>query len=343
MSKKKEISLPYIIFETTSNCNLNCKYCYNIWKIPNSVQKPFNSYKMAKRTLRKLFKLTDVKYVTMSGGEPFLSERFAEIVLYCRMKGKDVIIISNGNAGNYEDYKLMRQLGVNLFEFPFHSNKPEVHDYLAGVIGAWEKSLRSIHDVLDLGSTAVAVIVITKVNYGHIKETLLYLYDIGIRRVMLNRFNIGGMGIKEKENILLNISEMRQAFKTADEIAQKYPLSITSNVCTPFCILNPDDYKKIRITSCAANVINMPLTLDINGNLRLCNHSPVIVGNIYKDRLADIFNSQYAKTWKETVPTFCKDCEKYPKCLGGCRAASEQLGLSVKEVDPIVTFFKDCL
>jgi radical SAM protein with 4Fe4S-binding SPASM domain len=90
------------------------------------------------------------------------------------------------------------------------------------------------------------------------------------------------------------------------------------------------------MSSCAANVINMPLTLDIQGNLRLCNHSPVVVGNIYTDSLDVLFNSNYAQEWKEIIPKECSGCSDYPKCLGGCRAASEQIGLKLSNADPII-------
>ena len=41
--------------------------------------------------------MADVEQVTFTGGEPFLAERFSELVLYTRMKRKQVAIITNGN------------------------------------------------------------------------------------------------------------------------------------------------------------------------------------------------------------------------------------------------------
>ncbi|MEN8119183.1 MAG: hypothetical protein ABFS35_02505 [Bacteroidota bacterium] len=36
------------------------------------------------------------------------------------------------------------------------------------------------------------------------------------------------------------------------------------------------------------------------------------------------------------IPDFCSDCNLYPKCIAGCLAASEQMGLSLNAVDPII-------
>lgn len=331
--------LPFIVFEITSHCNLNCRYCYNIWKRPESKTANYNSYQKAKKTMQRLFKIAEVDHVTMSGGEPFLCERFSELVLYCRMKHKSVTIISNGNTATKKDYKQLIDLGVSLFEFPIHSADGGTHDYLTQVKGSWQKSVQSVKNVLELGGNVVCVIVITKANHTQIKESLLFIKNLGVNRIMLNRFNIGGEGILEQKNLLLNHQELNEAYKIANEIGFENNLTLSSNVCTPICVVNPEKYPHIRFSSCAANVTNMPLTMGIDGNMRLCNHSPVVVGNIFKDNLDDIFSSDYAKSWKEIIPDYCIDCDKYFKCFGGCRAASEQLGRGLNKVDPLVNFF----
>jgi len=331
-----KVNLQSIVFEITSDCNLNCRYCYNIWKRPNNKQVSFNSYKNAKKTLKRLFKISDVNQIVMSGGEPFLGERFSELALYCRMNHKNVIIISNGNIGTKQDYSQLVKMGVTLFELPIHSYNSISHDYLTQVSGSWNKTVQSVKSLIELNANVVGVIVLTKVNHSEVEETLLFINKLGIKHVMLNRFNIGGKGISEQKNLLLNHKELQNAFRIANSYGKKLGLKISSNVCTPFCVIDPEDYNNIKMSSCAANVVNMPLTLDITGNMRLCNHSPVIIGNIFKNTLKDMLNSEYVKSWKDIVPDYCIDCEKYSKCLGGCRAASEQLGLTLKNVDPVV-------
>lgn len=79
-----------------------------------------------------------------------------------------------------------------------------------------------------------------------------------------------------------------------------------------------------------------PLTFDIVGNVRLCNHSPVIAGNIYQQELSEILFSDYPASWVETKAEACLGCRKWDACHGGCRAAAEQLGGSLRDVDPVV-------
>ena len=333
---KDKISIPHIAFEITNECNLKCLYCYNHWKRNDSEFVILNSYKKAQKVLKQLFRIAHVKNVAFTGGEPFLGERIAELVLYCRMKGASITIISNGNAGTQEDYKQLIDLGVNLFEFPLHARNPQIHDSMTGVKGSWEHSYNSIAKVQEMGAYVVPVIVLTKFNYLQIEDTLLFLRELNLNRIMLNRYNIGGASIAKVATVLVPNEELKETFRIANEVVGKYGLRVTSNVCTPFCLLNPEDYSNIGFGACSKDPLRKPLTLDIEGNLRVCNHSPVIAGNIFKQPLVDILYSDYTLSWGETTPEFCEQCAIFDKCMGGCRAASEQMGFSLKKVDPVL-------
>lgn len=331
------IKIPHITYEVTSICNLTCKYCYNIWKRPcvNSFRH-YNSYNQAKKTLKQIFKVADVDHITFTGGEPFMAERFAEIVLYSRMKGKSVTIISNGNAANESQYLQMINMGVNLFELPVHSHSSKVHDYMTEVSGSWENSVNSIKTLVKLKANVVAVIVITKANYRYISETLHFLKELGVNRIMLNRFNLGGKGILEKDNLLISQKALEESYSIASDVGIRYNLKLSSNVCTPLCVLNPDNFPGIRFSICSPDVKRRPLTIDIFGNLRFCNHSPAILGNIFTHDLNTMLSSQKAQLWNNTIPEFCSDCNLYSKCMAGCRAASEQMNISLNSPDPII-------
>jgi radical SAM protein with 4Fe4S-binding SPASM domain len=60
------------------------------------------------------------------------------------------------------------------------------------------------------------------------------------------------------------------------------------------------------------------------------------VGNIFKQSLTEIFANPYLAEWEDLDIAFCKGCLRLPQCKGGCRAASEQMGKSLKNEDPIV-------
>ena len=330
------LTLPHIAFEITDRCNLNCVYCYNIWKVKGALHSPFNSYRKATDTLKEIFKQADVKSIAITGGEPFLSERFMEVVLFCRMAGKPVTVISNGTQGQECDYWMLIKMGVSLFEFPIHSAKEEIHDEMVRQKGSWAKSVDSVKSVLELGGCVVPVVVITRHNVQQLGETLDFIHALGCNCIMLNRYNIGGKGCENPLEISATAGELRQAFAIANEKADELGLRLTANVCSPICLLNPADYPNIGFGHCSFDVLRRPIALDINGNIRLCNHSPVVAGNIFDQPVDDILFSDYALSWEKSVPGFCARCSHWEKCKGGCRAASEQCSATLRKEDPII-------
>ncbi|WP_163355082.1 radical SAM/SPASM domain-containing protein [Dysgonomonas sp. 25] len=332
-----KLQLPNIALELTDKCNLACRYCYNVWKIPGAERKTFDSYPKAIKALRQLFAQIEVQNVTLTGGEPFVAQRLKEIALFCRMEGKTVTVISNGFKGTESDYQSLIKMGITLFEFPIHSAEEAIHDNITQVKGSWRKSIASIRAVQQLKGYPVPVIVLTKYNIEVLGDTLDFIDALGLRRIMMNRYNIGGCGTAEPASVSATHSQLRKAFEIANQKAEELDLVISSNVCSPDCLLDPSDYYNIMFGHCSDNVLWKPITMDINGNIRLCNHSPVVAGNIFEQSIEEILYSPYANSWNEIVPEYCAQCSKWEKCRGGCRAASEQCGLGLGHVDPIMT------
>ncbi|MCU4174772.1 radical SAM/SPASM domain-containing protein [Carboxylicivirga sp. N1Y90] len=332
-----KLKIPNISVEITSECNLNCKYCYNHWR-PQENREILNSYKKAKKVIKQLLKQVDVETITFTGGEPFISERFEEILLFTRLKKKKVNVITNGQSISDEVIESIVKMGIQLFELPFHSMYPVIHDSMTGKNGSWKKSMDSIHRLVNRGGYVVPVIILTKLNSYHIEETLEALSKLKLNRIVINRFNIGGNGIKHSNELLLSSEELNETFTKINTCATELGLDISSNVCTPFCLLNPLDFANIEFSSCPTNILQRPLTIDLNGDLRICNHSPKCIGNIFKTDIEKLLSETYVKSWEIIKPEYCSNCEKFEECLGGCRAASEQLGKGLHHVDPILEY-----
>lgn len=326
--------LKYAIIELTPACNLRCMHCYNWWRHEGENIAGNSSYKKAFRLLDHLIKKTTITNITFTGGEPTISERFIELVLHAKLKGKRVTIITNGN-GPSTVYQQLTKMQVDMVEFSVHASIPEVHDRITGIPGAWENAMKYMQLMIDYGISVTPVIVVTSLNYQYVEDTVRFFFQKGIRSVMVNRYNLGGEGLNHPD-LSANALQLKEVFGKLNQFAEDYAIYLFSGVCTPHCVLNPDDYPNIRFGSCSANVYQRPLTFDLEGNLRLCNHSPVVVGNIFKQSFETIFANPYVAEWDDLNFSFCKDCVRLSKCKGGCRAASEQLGLSLKNEDPIV-------
>jgi radical SAM protein with 4Fe4S-binding SPASM domain len=333
---KNKVNLKYILFEVTQQCNLNCIYCYNHWKREGiESEKTEESYNQSLKTLKKLYQTTNVKHITFTGGEPLLAERLRELVLFCRLKGTSVTIITNGNTGSAEEFLQLIRIGVQLFELPVHSPSPSVHDRMTRLLGSWKKSTETIRFITKTGGSVVPVLVVTKYNFDKVGQTLEFIHSMGFNRIMLNRYNIGGRGVDNPEKVLPTKEQLNEAFKQANETAHRLKITISSNVCTPHCIIDPNEYRNIGFTNCSSDISKRPLTLSTSGDLRFCNHSPNVLGNIFDQPVVTILLNEKVKTEFEKRPEFCFECMKYAKCLGGCRAAAEQIGKTFSDVDPL--------
>lgn len=338
----KKYQLKNVIFEIQKRCNLDCVYCYNHWKgSDDGIRYPERGlYRQALKTLKRLFKISDVARFSFSGGEPFLFERLHELALYCRMKKSAVNIITNGNASKKGDYALFRDIGVGLFELPLQSRDPEVHDRMAGKKGAWNNSVDSLTELKNLAMTVAVVVVLTQYNYKNIGDTLRFVSELGIKTVLVNRYNIGGKNRADWKEISLTPDELKTAYRTINGLAPELGLKVSSGVCSPLCLVNPKEFPNISFGYCSDHPEEMPLALDVFGNVRLCNHSPTIIGNIHQNDFKEIFTGPAAEKWFGAVLEECEECPDLRRCKGGCRAASEQLYGDIRKADPYLQSIK---
>lgn len=152
---------------------------------------------------------------------------------------------------------------------------------------------------------------------------------------MLARFNPGGRGVAKMAELLPELAELKAAFKAADLFSRAKGYPVTANVCIPRCAIEPAEYPRIGISACGSRPEQRPITVDARGNVRMCNHSPVTMGNIHETPLREILTSPRAREW-EGRPAFCDGCARWGDCRGGCRAASEQLGNGLAREDPLI-------
>ena len=208
---------------------------------------------------------------------------------------------------------------------------------MTGKRGSWQRSLASIRTLIQHDAHVVVVIVATAINAQRIEATLRFIADLGVNGIMLNRFNIGGRGIGQQNRLWLDRTDVQELFRRANATVPDLGVRVTSNVSTPLCIIHPRDYPNIGFTSCGVELSSRPVTINSCGDIRVCNHSPEVFGNIHLDDLSTILDSTHCMAqWAGTTPKECIGCDKYRSCRGGCRAASMQLGLGLDRPDPIL-------
>ena len=324
-----------LVYELTGACNQCCRFCYNYWR-DGSSPIPAPDPSLARRTLKKLLSQVSVGTISFSGGEPLLLKNVHDLVLQARFKGSRVNVLTNGTLLTDDALLNFVSLGVGAIQIPLLSADASVHDYLTNVPGSWEKASGALRRACKEG-IGVAVLVITKVNAPGVLETLELIRDCGVRTVMVNRFNIGGNGIRHCKELILDRKTLAKAFADVEAFAEAHPeIHFVSGVCTPLCYLDTRPYPHVRFTKCSTDLSGRPITLNYNGDVRFCNHSPRVLGNIYERSIADILTDPEINAWYAPVPEECGKCALLDRCGGGCRAASEQVYGTFNAQDPIL-------
>lgn len=334
---RDKIALGHLVYELTEACNQNCRFCYNHWRPGGCL--PADS-RLAGRTLNRILKQAAVGNISFSGGEPTLLRNIHDLALKCRFKGSSVNILTNGTLVTEDDVINFGSIGISAMQIPLLSSDPAIHDYLTGLSGSWDRASASARRVLDiLGSKHfAAVLIVTAKNAAGLSDTLEMYRDMGVKTVMVNRFNLGGNGLKNREELCLSRDGLSAAFKAVSEFSIMHPeMDFVSGVCTPVCVLDPFDYPGIQFTSCSTDIQNRPITISYKGDVRFCNHSPFVLGNIWERDLSEILTDSSVTGRYSGIPEKCAGCSLYARCKGGCRAASEQVYGSFDMVDPIIT------
>lgn len=324
-----------IVFELTGACNQCCRFCYNYWRdgsTPIAAPDPA----LARKTLKKLLAQAAVQTISFSGGEPMLLPNIHDLVLRARLKGSNVNVLTNGTLLGSDALDNFLSLGVGAIQIPLLSADAAVHDYLTNVPGSWDKALEALRRT-GKASVGVAVMVITKKNAHDVTPTLKLIKECGIRTVMVNRFNIGGNGIRNVRELVPDKQMLSGAFAAIEAFASNNPdMRFVSGVCTPLCLMDTTPYPHIRFSKCTTDLTGRPVTVNFNGDVRFCNHSPRILGNIYSRAIGDILTDPGINALYAPLPVECEKCTLLQRCGGGCRAASEQVYGSFSAMDPIM-------
>jgi radical SAM protein with 4Fe4S-binding SPASM domain len=317
--------LQTLIFEVTQSCDHACRYCYNYWTHPTASRKLKASGKL--RDLRPLLAhvldQVDCNLVTLTGGEPTLRPDLPEIVSFLAERDARVNLITNGQRLTEGATADLIRRGVTLFELPLLSHHRETHDALSGSAGAFDAVLAALAHIRYHRGQAVTVFVATRHNISDLPDTLKLAFAFGARGVMLNRFNPGGRGASAIDDLLPGVDEMCAALAVAEAASREYHLPISCSIPIQPCLIDTSRYPHLGFGFCAAGSDRAYYTLDTEGNVRPCNHTPTVLGNAWDEPFAEIISPARLTTFRAALPPFCAPCTLRDECQGGCKASAQ--------------------
>jgi radical SAM protein with 4Fe4S-binding SPASM domain len=329
-----------LIFEITQRCNHDCPHCYNAWK--NDQPYPMGELGTADTIalLGKALYETGAAHVTLSGGEPLLRRDIYAIVDFLKARGIVINLISNGALLTAETIAPFLPDKISIFELPLLSCERAIHDRMSGSPGAFDRTTLAMAELKATGQRVVGVFVATKLNLPQWRETAELAFALGLDGIMFNRFNPGGEGYKNLELLQSSPADLQQALDIAEAVAEEYQMPISCSIPMPPCLFKTEQYKRLGFGFCAAGTARAYYTIDPLGNLRPCNHSNTILGNIRERNFWDMVDSAAMREFVAASPEFCSGCRMEKTCLGGCKAAAQVCFGGACAMDPFLAAFQ---
>ncbi len=312
----------------TNRCNFKCSHCY-------SREDP-----MEELDITLLFKCIEriakagVLSINFGGGEPLLRKDLVDIARFAAQCGLRVSMNSNGFLMDIEKAKELKNAGFSKIGISIDSHRAETHDGFRGVKGSHERAVRALDYLNGAGIETSISTVICKINYRDIDMLIEFAAHSRAGQLNFHNFKCSGLGYTNRGRLDLSSEEWKEFYIRASEVRQKIK-GLTISLDDPIIALlgadnNPDPLVKGSVCG------KLSLNIKSNGDITPCGFIPVVIGNITKDDLKDVWTGSHAlKEMRNKTPKGkCVKCSHYSACLGGCTARAIALTGDMNSPDP---------
>lgn len=278
---------------------MRCQMC-NIWKYPTDSKEEIKASDLA--TLPKL------KFINLTGGEPFIREDLPEIVEECYRHTPRIVI---STSGWYDDrvIELARQFPQIGIRISIEGLKDK-NDELRGRAGGFDKGLRTLRTLHEMG--------LRDIGFGctvsnHNSADMLSLYHLS--REMGMEFATAAFHnsyyFHKDDNVISNKEEVVANFRTLikEQLQEPHPKS-WFRAYFNMGLINYIHGGK-RLLPCEAGTANF--FIDPWGEVYPCNglekkYWMESMGNIHNASFMEIWNSPQAQKVRELVRNCPKNC-----------------------------------
>ncbi len=306
---------PIIVYEVTPRCNLECRFCYNVWKssgYSSPVELPLTKIALLADSIEAAHPVS----VALTGGEPLLRNDLALIAMLFKSRGIKVGVVSNGILLNTESVEKLTDAGVSWFDISVPSVSEVGYKRLTGCDG-FAKVKRAMLAVKSTGARLIVSHILTALNEGEAGRVIELAFAFSADAVALNRFVPGGEG-ERNPDLLPTLQQLDNTLSIASDTAASLGITVYASIPVEDCLLQHDRYPGIEFGSCVCG--ERKWAVDPSGGLRICEQSPEILGSLLESSFENLIeNPAVAEFRSKSRTPDCGKCSAYSKCGGGCR------------------------
>lgn len=250
--------------------------------------------------------------IQLTGGEPSIRQDLPEILKFCREKGHETIVQTNGTGFSDPVFTSRCSPYINHAHVAIHSCDPTVHDRIVQSNGMWKKTIKGFENLCKAGIFVTTQTVLSKLNITTIHDTFCFIQGIAEgTRMSMTYPHLGGNAWTNSNLVAFRYSDYRDEIqKTLKAFAH---LVFTEAI--PPCYLYPyQDEVQCTAESCILSGLNNRIGIDFSRGADVNDYN---LSDIQCHRKAPrckecIFNSKCIGVWKEYIQLFKDRLDLYP-------------------------------
>lgn len=302
-------------------CNLKCLHCYQENHKP--IQLKYEQLEDIYNQYKELLKKMKMKgHINITGGEPLCNPYFFKILDLIKEDSNNISfsILTNGTLINEEIAKKIKSYNPYYVQVSLEGGK-KINDYIRGK-GTYKKIGEGITNLKKQDIFTSISFTATKLNYKEFPKVVKYARKYKVNNVWSDRYI--PLGDIDKE-LTLNLDETRQYLEIMNNERNK--LMEKKNNITTISMYRALQFQMTNDFAYGCTAGDTLLTVMENGDLVPCRRMPIVVGNLLKDNMYDLYkNNNVLKELRlMKAPDECFRCEHLELCRGGLKCLTYAL------------------
>jgi radical SAM protein with 4Fe4S-binding SPASM domain len=290
------------MLELSDRCNEVCVHCYQV-----QGKKGELSTGEWRQILDQLAE-AGVLMLTLSGGEVTLRKDFLEILAHARKRGFAVRLFTNGLTMTRELAAQVAAQNVVDVEISLYSPRADVHDFVTGVPGSFDKTVQGIRYLRELGVAVTIKAVMMSVNQADLPQYPGFAAALGVD------FRIDTTGLVPREGCDREPQALNPDRAHVEKLERQLRVQKKRE---PEREQNAQVGSRLRPASRKVCGAARTLHVEPNGEMRPCTLLEVDLGDVRSATPATIFESDKARavrglTWGDLHG--CRVCELARRC-----------------------------
>lgn len=289
-----------ISLDVTTKCNLRCIHCYN-----NSGDVDSDTDMSDEELYEVAREIAEIHPVSMClcGGEPLMRNNLFEIA---ELLGKNVgalNMVSNGYAMSEDIVSRLSKCNFYMIQISLDGLNSYQHDSFRGVKGSFEKAVNAISLLAKYKIPQRATSFVPNLlNYKSFHEYVSLCVKLKVNTVRVMPFIPSGRGETIGKNLILDSERMFRFQRDLVIASNDFKDSITIEWGDPLDHLRRLPYNAFN------DISTYTLEIKSNGDVTATTYLPLVLGNIKKHSIQEIWDNGYNFLWRN--PELLKYTEK---------------------------------